>query len=143
MLKEKVLATPSCSGGHCLGWPAQFSFELPKPLVPAVARIDVENENIPFPTWSEPNVCVWPFCPPDLYLIAICGRVVDAVGRAWMLAWTCTINTSARTTSLYDCVQRDNRQTESGIFKGLRFLGNLFFFTTFSPLNTDKLKLAH
>jgi hypothetical protein len=109
----------------CLRKRAQFSFELPKPLVPAVARIDVENEDIPFPTGSEPNVRVRPFCPPTFYLIAIRGCVLDAVWRAWMLAWTCTINTSARTTSLYDCVQRDNGQVEVGIFKGLRFLGNL------------------
>jgi hypothetical protein len=141
MLKEKVLATPSCSGGHCLGWPAQFSFELPKPLVPAVARIDVENKDIPFPTWSDPDVGIRPFVPPDFYLIPIRRGVLDAVRRAWMLAWTCTINISARTTSVYDCVQRDNGQTESGIFKGVRFLGDLFFFTTFSPILTNP-KLA-
>jgi hypothetical protein len=126
MLKEQVKTTATRFGGHRLGKSAQLSFEPPKPLVPAVTRINVENEEIPFPTWSEPNVRVQPFPPPILYLIAIRGRVLDAVSGARMLAWTCTINTPARTPSLYNCVQRDNGQTDSGICKGLRFLGDLF-----------------
>jgi hypothetical protein len=85
-----------------------------------MTRIDVENKDIRFPTRRESNVRVRPFCPPSLYLIAIRGRILDAVRREWMFSWTCTINRSTRTASLCDCVQRYNGQ-ESGIFKGLRF----------------------